>query len=115
MIVKFFTQIGCAVQTTSQGYRKEKGGTRMSPGIPDLIVWLPSGKQGWFEVKTDDGLALWAKLVDKPEHAVAKSQRDNWKRIQGQAAFARRCIDGGIPYGRGTLTDAHAWAQAKFP
>lgn len=115
MIVKFFTLVGCTIYSTSQGYRKQKGGTRTSAGIPDLIVWLPSGKQGWFEVKTEDGMKLWDKLVGKPEYQVAKSSLEDWRRIQGQARFAERCMAGGVPYARGRLTEAHQWAEARFP
>ena len=32
------TQAGFAVWSSEQGYRKDRGGTRTSPGIPDLIV-----------------------------------------------------------------------------
>ena len=37
----FLKSIGCAVWSSEQGYRKERGGTRTSPGIPDLIVMHP--------------------------------------------------------------------------
>ena len=31
-------QLGFAVWSTEQGYRAERGGTRQTPGIPDLIA-----------------------------------------------------------------------------
>lgn len=34
----FLKQRGFAVWSTEQGYRKERGGTRQTPGIPDLII-----------------------------------------------------------------------------
>ena len=37
-IQKFLKTIGCAVYSTEQGFRRDKGGTRQTPGIPDLIV-----------------------------------------------------------------------------
>jgi hypothetical protein len=40
-ITQFLKKLGCAVYSTSQGYRKDRGGTRTSPGIPDLIVLHP--------------------------------------------------------------------------
>jgi hypothetical protein len=63
-IVDFLKAIGCAVYQTSQGYRKEPGGTRMTPGIPDLYVVGPRAKHQmawerapwtWAEVKTEKG------------------------------------------------------------
>jgi hypothetical protein len=46
--------IGCAVYSTEQGYRKERGGTRTSPGIPDLIVIHPDAWT-FAELKTPKG------------------------------------------------------------
>ena len=37
-ICKFLRAIGFAVWSTEQGYRKEAGGTRQTPGIADLII-----------------------------------------------------------------------------
>ena len=37
-IQKFLKTIGCAVYSTEQGFRRDKGGTRQTPGIPDLTV-----------------------------------------------------------------------------
>ena len=38
-IRKFLQMFGCSVYSTEQGYRREKGGTRQTPGIPDLLVF----------------------------------------------------------------------------
>ena len=38
-IRNFLKMIGCAVYSTEQGYRRERGGTRQTPGIPDLLVF----------------------------------------------------------------------------
>ena len=45
---------GGAVWSSEQGYRHAPGGTRCTPGIPDLIVIFP---QGWTfaELKTPKG------------------------------------------------------------
>lgn len=37
-IRELLTSIGFACFSTEQGYRKDKGGTRTTPGIPDLII-----------------------------------------------------------------------------
>lgn len=47
---------GCEVFTTEQGYRKSRGGTRTSPGIPDLIVFQPRRRRWtWAELKVPTG------------------------------------------------------------
>ena len=38
-IQKFLKLMGCAVYSTEQGFRRDKGGTRQTPGIPDLLVF----------------------------------------------------------------------------
>lgn len=40
-VQRLLKMIGCAVYSTEQGYRKDRGGTRTTPGIPDLIVLHP--------------------------------------------------------------------------
>ena len=47
-------QVGFHVWDTSQGYRKDPGGTRMTPGLPDLVL---SGHNHtlFVEVKTEKG------------------------------------------------------------
>lgn len=54
-IVKFLRSVGCAVYVTSQGYRKDPGGTRMTPGLPDLLVIEGPQSWTWAEVKTEKG------------------------------------------------------------
>ena len=54
-IEKFLRTLGAAVYSTSQGYRKDPGGTRTSPGIPDLIVIFPHGPWTFAELKTEKG------------------------------------------------------------
>lgn len=46
--------VGFAVWSTEQGYRKDPGGTRQTPGIPDLIV-LGHGVCLFVEVKSSRG------------------------------------------------------------
>ena len=38
-IQKFLKTIGCGVYSTEQGFRRDRGGTRQTPGIPDLLVF----------------------------------------------------------------------------
>jgi len=39
-IREFLQLVGCSsVYSTEQGYRYDRGGTRQSPGIPDLLVF----------------------------------------------------------------------------
>lgn len=60
-IMKFLRTIGCYVYSTSQGYRKDPGGTRMTAGIPDLFVVAYTTQPPspcpwtWAEVKTPKG------------------------------------------------------------
>lgn len=53
-IKDLLVQVGFIVWDTSQGYRKERGGTRTSPGIPDLIA-CGQGHTLFVEVKTPKG------------------------------------------------------------
>ena len=52
--VTFLRTIGMSVWVTEQGYRKERGGTRCTPGIPDLIV-MGCGHFTFAELKTPKG------------------------------------------------------------
>jgi len=54
-IQKFLKAVGGAVWSSEQGFRKERGGTRTSPGIPDLIVIFPHGPWTFAELKTEKG------------------------------------------------------------
>ena len=48
--------LGGHVWSTEQGYRKERGGTRTTPGIPDLIVMFPQhGFWTFAELKAGKG------------------------------------------------------------
>lgn len=109
-----FALAGCVVYDTSQGYRQEPGGTRMTPGLADLLVFLPpmatryrpgdepaivtASAVGFFEVKTPDGLKLHQR-----HHARGE------KRAQHQALFAKRCVERGIPYAMGGMDEAWAF------
>ena len=54
IVVFLRDKLGFAVWETSQGYRKDRGGTRTTAGIPDLYV-LGHGRALWVEVKDTKG------------------------------------------------------------
>lgn len=83
-IVKLFEAVGCIVYRTSQGYRRDSGGTRMTPGIPDLWVICPRRQVAWwFEVKRPSG-----------------------KRTQAQVQFAVLCAATHTRYAWGGVNEA---------
>ena len=73
-IVGFLRTLGFAVYDTGQGYRKESGGTRITPGLADLIV-IGHGLFTFVEVKTAKG-----------------------KLRPSQEAFRDECIQNGVPW-----------------
>ena len=90
-IVTFLRTIGCAVYETSQGYRKEPGGTRMTPGIPDLYVVGPHTKASivgrteapwtWAEVKTPKGQLSPAQEVFRATSKIAHLPWQLWRDV----------------------------------
>ena len=77
-IREFLQLVGCsAIYSTEQGYRHERGGTRQTPGIPDLICFGSGPELPFFfiEVKGPKG-----KLRDS------------------QVAFQAECEKAGVPY-----------------
>ena len=71
-IREFLKTIGCAVYSTEQGYRHDRGGTRQTPGIPDLLVFGIGPELPFFfvEVKAPGG-----KLRDSQEAFQAEAAR----------------------------------------
>ena len=53
-IQELLKTVGFAIWSTEQGYRKDRGGTRQTPGMADLYV-LGHGRALWVEVKTPKG------------------------------------------------------------
>ena len=83
----FLKSIGCAVYSTEQGYRHERGGTRCTPGIPDKIVIHPDA---------------WT---------FAEVKRPGGKLTSPQVGFRDECKSAGIPWELWTdVTDAFDWA-----
>lgn len=73
-VQSFLKMVGFSVYSVEQGYRKERGGTRQTPGIPDLIV-IGHGTVLFVELKTAK-----AKLRDS------------------QAAFRDVCAENDVPW-----------------
>ena len=53
-ITNLLKQVGFAVWSTEQGFRKERGGTRTTPGFPDLVA-IGHGRIVFIEVKGPKG------------------------------------------------------------
>lgn len=91
---------GCETFSTSQGFRADPGGTRMTPGLADLLVFLPEhlylGRTpftvliGFIEVKTEEGLK---------DHQRRLARRE--RRAVAQDRFGQLCRARGIPYAIG--------------
>jgi len=112
-VTAYLDLMGFWVYSTSQGYRPDPGGTRMTPGLPDLVVFLPQRLGvGFFEVKTPAGQKEMDRMLALDPLAVKPSQRKKWQKAHHQHLFGVRCQGAGIPYARGGLTEAIAWASA---
>ena len=89
-IVQLLRTIGFAVWETSQGYRRDPGGTRQTPGIADLLV-IGHGRLMFVEVKAPKG-----------------------KLRPSQEAFRDECIANSIGWHLWRdVMDAWAWAVAQ--
>lgn len=85
-IVRLFKACGGVVYSTSQGYRHDPGGTRMTPGLSDLVVFFPRLQRTlFFEVKAPGG-----------------------KRTPAQGVFAETVVHSGSSYGFGGMDAALA-------
>jgi hypothetical protein len=108
-IIRLFVCVGFLVYSTSQGFRKEAGGTRTSAGIPDLILFKHSIKfHGYFEVKTEAGLREYRRLLQMDEAKVPASARRSYRRYQCQETFRQLCLATGVPHRIGGLEEARA-------
>lgn len=106
-IVALLRTLGFSVYQLSQGYRKAKGGTRQTPGLPDLYAMHPVKRLTlWVEVKPPKEAARLARLLARP--SVPPSAVPDWKRAKAQASFRRTCLASGQPYAYGTLPDVLA-------
>ena len=80
-IVAFLRQIGCSVWDTSQGYRRDPGGTRMTPGLPDLYVIEGPQSWTWVEVKGEKGKLSPAQQVFADECRKADIPWELWRSV----------------------------------
>lgn len=74
-IREFLAIIGCACYSLEQGWRKDPGGTRQTPGIPDLVVFGPDRFPffGWIEVKAGKGKLRPSQVVFQDECRKAET------------------------------------------
>lgn len=105
-IIRLLVGLGWIVYSLSQGYRKEKGGTRMTPGLPDLYAFHPGKKLTlWVEVKPVHEARRLARLLARPPHEIPASSVRDYRRAMAQDIFRRRCVMTGQPYAYGTAQD----------
>lgn len=108
-IVRLLTGLGWVVYSTSQGYRKEAGGTRMTPGIPDLWCFHPQRKLTlWVEVKPGHEARRLAKLLARPAHEIPASSARDVRRAVSQQRFGVLCTETDQPYAYGEEADVVA-------
>ena len=101
-IVRLLVGLGWVVYSTSQGYRKEAGGTRMTPGIPDLFCFHPQRKLSlWVEVKPSHEARRLARLLERPPHEIPASSAKDVRRALSQQRFGVLCSQVGHPYAYG--------------
>ena len=109
-IVKFLRMIGGAVWVTSQGYRKDPGGTRMTPGLPDLVVMFPMDlglKGGVTRTLGTLDFARWA----KSRWTFAEVKTAKGKLSPAQVEFRDESIKAGVPWHLWrSVEDAKSWA-----
>lgn len=76
--------VGCAVWSLEQGYRKERGGTRQTPGIGDLYVMHPRipGGAMWVELKTPRNRLTPAQQVFRDECARCDVPWALWRSVE---------------------------------
>ena len=98
-ITRLLRSLGGAVWSTEQGYRKGRGGTRTTAGIPDLIVIFP---RAWTfaEIKTQKGKLRTAQKFFRDECREAGVPWELWR----SAADAWNwCVRSGVVSGSLTL------------
>lgn len=104
-MVALLGSLGWRVYSLSQGYRKERGGTRQSAGLPDIFCFCPAKRLTlWIEVKPPKEAQRMAKLLARTG-PIPKSYANDLKRARAQAQFRHLCEATGQPYCYGTLPE----------
>ena len=88
-IVKFLKRHACAVYSTSQGYRP-RGGTRVTAGLPDLLVIHGPGAWTFVEVKTQTGKMSPDQDVFALNAETAGIPCELWRSVEDAEAWAKR-------------------------
>ena len=110
LIVALLRLLGWSVYSLSQGYRKEKGGTRMTPGIPDLYAFHRHKRLTlWVEVKPPAEMRRLDRLLERNPLEVPKSAKASWRRAVAQQQFGDLCDAVGQSYVRGGVEDVTAY------
>lgn len=111
-IIDLFARVGARAWKLSQGYRREKGGTRQTRGLADAYFTMP-GRAFWFEAKSKKGFVLHKQLValaaPKPEWIVGCGRHKAWKHAHEQEDFRRANEAAGVPSGLGDFGAAQAF------
>lgn len=111
-IIQLFEAIGATSWKLSQGYRREKGGTRQTRGLADAYFTMP-GLAFWFEVKSPKGYLQHKQLVamaaPKPEWIRGGTRHKAWQHAHEQEAFRQANIAAGIPSGLGDFKAAQSF------
>lgn len=104
-------QLGFVVYDTSQGYRAERGGTRTTPGIPDLILLhRDPALVLFFEVKPPKQAEAAKRLLELAPIAVTKGQVKAYNNARAQKAFGDLALliaakSPNVAYGYGSLPE----------
>lgn len=79
-VVKLLRLCGFAVWDTGQGYRKDPGGTRITPGLADLIV-IGKGRVVFIELKSSLGTLRDSQRVFRDECRANDVEWHMWRSV----------------------------------
>lgn len=80
-IVGFLRSVGFAVWDTGQGYRRDPGGTRITPGLADLVV-IGHGRVLFVEVKRPKAKLRPAQEVFRDECLANGGEWHLWRDVR---------------------------------
>lgn len=80
-IQTFMKALGFSVWSVEQGFRKERGGTRQTPGIPDLWI-MGHGLGVWCEVKRPKGKLRDSQLLFQSEAQANGVLHEVWRDVR---------------------------------